>query len=299
MADDNEAMWRELLSLSRPLSRRRQQATETVSVLLTLRSLFHLSPCADPGTTPTLENMFVVKIVVLWLAVLQITTAFDVVSPFSWKAVEDAEDLMATGTRHASAAVASLYADSVRLQQRVKEHVFAPEFPVSLPEPECSPLPLPPVQSKATGGVSSILLTLVAIPAAFLLGWVCGTRQALSRQAMQQARAADQEAAALYQTDLKASKSASMATPCRTAKTSGMASKAGAHVSAPHAIPPAETQDEAQVAAGSTADRPLNKANSGADAESSNQASPAHQASALSWLICLQAFMECKAMQFA
>ena len=129
------------------------------------------------------------KVWVILLTVLHTAAAYDVVNPFSWKAVEDAE-------RHATAAVASLYADSVRMQQRVKEHVFAPQVADSVPAQECPPIPDPVVCQTAAGSGMALLLTLVAIPAAFLVGWSCGIQQTQSQQAMQQAKAADKQAQA-------------------------------------------------------------------------------------------------------
>jgi len=129
------------------------------------------------------------KVWVILLTVLHTAAAYDVVNPFSWKAVEDAE-------RHATAAAASLYADSVRLQQRVKEHVFAPQVADSVPAQECPPSPDPVVCQTAAGSGRALLLTLFAIPAAFLVGWSGGIKQAQSEQAMQQAKAADKQAQA-------------------------------------------------------------------------------------------------------
>ena len=126
---------------------------------------------------------------VILLTVLHTAAAYDVVNPFSWKAVEDAE-------RHATAAVASLYADTVRMQQRVKEQVFAPQVADSVPAQECPPSPDPVVCQTAAGSGRALLFTLVAITAAFLVGWSCGTKQAQSQQAMQQAKAADKQAQA-------------------------------------------------------------------------------------------------------
>ncbi|DBA91748.1 TPA: hypothetical protein ACH3X1_003340 [Trebouxia sp. C0004] len=126
---------------------------------------------------------------VVLLTVLHTAAAYDVVNPFSWKAVEDAE-------RHATAAVASLYADSVRMQQRVKEHVFAPEVADFTPAQECPPSLDPVVCQTAAGSGRALLLALIAIAAALLVGWSCGIKQAQSQQAMQQARAADQQAEA-------------------------------------------------------------------------------------------------------
>lgn len=130
------------------------------------------------------------KVWVILLTVLHTAAAYDVVNPFSWKAVEDAE-------RHATAAVASLYANSVRMQHRVNEHVFAPQLADSVPAAqECPPSPDPVVCQTAAGSGRALLLSLVAIPAAFLVGWSCGIKQAQSQQAMQQAKAADKQAQA-------------------------------------------------------------------------------------------------------
>ena len=127
-----------------------------------------------------------VKIVLVLSVLLQTCIAYDL-PPFTWKALEEAE-------KHASTAAVSLYAESIKLQQAVKECVFAPEVDEVTPVESCKPVwePCRPQHQALSHNVICLLLTLLAIPAAFLLGWLGGVRQAESSQALQQARAADQ-----------------------------------------------------------------------------------------------------------
>lgn len=144
------------------------------------------------------------KVLILCLAAVHTAAAFDVMNPFSWKAVEDAE-------RHLTGAVVSLYTDTVRLQKRVKEHVFAPDVADTPLPSECKASPGPLTYHPAIDIPKLLLVTVVAVPAAFIIGWICGVRQAQFRQALQQARAADQQAEALVgqQTDAAAASSES------------------------------------------------------------------------------------------
>ena len=220
--------------------------------------------------------MSLVKVLILLLPMLQAVSAYDVVSPFSWKAVEDAE-------KHATAAVTSLYADSLRLQQRVKEHVFAPGVVAAPPEPECNPIPQPqPIaHDRTAGSVNSLLLTLLAIPAAFLFGWVCGTRQALSRQAMQQAKAADEQAAAVA----VASQHRELVTAESVVATPEYVAQCGSRTQPPEALTPipysisTQPQNGDQTAAESAAARPLSSVGSESDIASLNTSRPTQQAS--------------------
>lgn len=125
------------------------------------------------------------KAVPLLLVILETATAYDVPSPFSWKAVENAE-------RFASQKVASLSADSVRLQQRLAERVFASEARDTVPIAACQASASPPSEYRLAASTKALIaLLLLTAPAAFCLGWACGTRQSIMQQAMQQARAED------------------------------------------------------------------------------------------------------------
>ena len=211
------------------------------------------------------------KVLILWLAVLHTAAAFDVVNPFSWKAVEDAE-------KQATAAIVSLYADSVRLQQRVKEHVFAPEVADTPPPSECKPSPGPVIYHRATGSAKLLLIIVLAVPAAFLFGWVCGTRQAQSRQAIQQARAADQQAEALadQQTDVAAASLKATPQPLLPDSTS---LPAGAPSHVPYSDSHTQSLHKGQATAPSAAVTALSSVESDSDAASGDVLSPSHQAS--------------------
>ena len=130
--------------------------------------------------------MYQVKLVLMVSVLLQACTAYDI-PPFTWKALEEAE-------KHASTAAASFYAESLKLQQAVKERVFTPEVPEVPSVQSCEPVwnPCSPHHRTFSHNVTVLLLTLLAIPAAVLLGWFGGVKQAESSQALQRARAADQ-----------------------------------------------------------------------------------------------------------
>ena len=140
-----------------------------------------------------------VKLVVVLSALLQLSAAYDV-HPFTWKTIEEAEN-------HATTAVASLYASSVRLQQSVKERVSAPDLAERKPQPE--PETCIPQHQEVAPSFSTLVLTLLAVTAAFLLGWLGGTRQAESSQALQQARAADEAEAVAIEHEAAAELAAS------------------------------------------------------------------------------------------
>ena len=125
--------------------------------------------------------MALFKLIILLLALVQTTRAYDI-PPFTWKALEEAE-------KHASTAAASLYAESLRLQQAVRERVFTPEAP---PERSCSQDSEPIAPHSAPSNVVILSFSLLATITAFLLGWYGGVKQAESCQALQQARVADQ-----------------------------------------------------------------------------------------------------------
>ena len=128
--------------------------------------------------------MTLLKVTFLLLALLQTARAYDI-PPFTWKALEEAEKHAST----AATAAASLYAESVRIQQAVRERVFAPE---PTPEQSCRLDIEPTTPQRAPPDVASLGLHLVALIAAFLLGWFGGIKQAESSQALQQANVADQ-----------------------------------------------------------------------------------------------------------
>ena len=117
-------------------------------------------------------------LVVLLLALVQTAQAYDG-SPFTWKALEEAE-------RHASTAAASLYADSVRA---VRERVFTPETP---PEQSCRQDIESFTPQSAISNATILSLSLLATITAFLLGWYGGIKQAEASQAQQLAKTADQ-----------------------------------------------------------------------------------------------------------
>ena len=193
-------------------------------------------------------------VVLLWLAVLQFTAAYD--NPFSWKAVEDAE-------RQATAKLASLYADSIRLQQKVKDHVLAP-ITDRPPPPECLPCPTPAAQPQATGSATALVFTLVVVPAAFLLGWICGKKQGVSQQAMREARAADQQAEAVVQ-GTEASTSdvvASVAPLQHLDQSSSQAASTGTRLDG---VQPVEPDTEVPITAGTAIARSLSSIGSGSD----------------------------------
>ncbi len=205
------------------------------------------------------------------LTVLHTAAAYDVVNPFSWKAVEDAE-------RHATAAVASLYADSVRMQQRVKEHVFAPQVADSVPAQECPPSPDPVVCQTAAGSGRALLLTLIAIPAAFLVGWTCGIKQAQSQQAMQQAKAADKQAQACLNQGSETAAANLARTPEKiTATPMQQPTEALMHV--PDSILSTQPQCEAQMLPPSAEARKLGSIDDESERGSVNVLDQSHQAS--------------------
>ncbi len=208
---------------------------------------------------------------VFLLTVLHTAAAYDVVNPFSWKAVEDAE-------RHATAAVASLYADSVRMQQRVKEHMFAPEVADSTPEQECPPSPDPVVCQTAAGSGRALLLLFIAIPAAFLVGWSCGIKQAQSQQAMQQARAADQQAQARLNQRSETAAANLASTPAQLA-TISMQQPTEALMHVPNSILSAQPQCEAQTLPPSAEARTMRSIDDESEQGSVNLLDQSHQAS--------------------
>ena len=126
--------------------------------------------------------MTLLKITILLLTVVQTARAYDI-PPFTWRALEEAE-------KHANTAAASLYAESVRFQQAVRERVFTPETP--LPEQSCRQDIEPITPHSAPSYVVTLGVSLLATMTAFLLGWYGGVKQAESSQALQQAEVADQ-----------------------------------------------------------------------------------------------------------
>ena len=129
--------------------------------------------------------MTCLKFVLVLLVLLQIVWAQDV-SPFTWKALEEAE-------KHASTAAASSYAESAPPTER--ERVFAVEISA---EPTGGQGPgqdlQPTIPGRAYLNVTFRLFCLLAIPAAFLSGWVGRSKQVASSQALQQATNADKAA---------------------------------------------------------------------------------------------------------
>ena len=125
--------------------------------------------------------MALLKVIILLLAVVQTTRAYDI-PPFTWKALEEAE-------KHVSTAAASLYADSIRFQQAVRERAFTPETP---PEQSCRQDIEPITPHSAPSNFVVLGFSLLSTMTAFLLGWYGGVKQAESSQALQQAKVADQ-----------------------------------------------------------------------------------------------------------
>ena len=214
--------------------------------------------------------MSCLKILILWLAALHTAAAFDVVNPFSWKAVEVAEQ--------ATTAIGSLITDSVRRHQRVIEHVFAPEVADTPLPAECKASPGPLTYHPAIGSAKLLLVTVLAVPAAFLFGWICGVRQAQSRQAIQQARAADQQAEALVgqQTDVAAASLKATPQPLLPDSTS---LPAGAPSHVPYSDSHTQSLHKGQATAPTAAVTALSSIESDSDAASEDALSPSHQAS--------------------
>lgn len=177
--------------------------------------------------------MTLLKLTVLSLVLLQTTRAYDI-SPFTWKALEEAEK----HARHAGTVAASLYAESVRFQQAVTEKVFTPEI---TPEQSCRQHTEPTAAPTASHNLVVLGFSLLAIMAAVLTGWYGGLKQAESSQALQQAKAADQAAADAREQEAAAQLAvASVANP-------SIAQGEGSQALAP--LPDAQLQDEVQVKA--------------------------------------------------
>lgn len=123
------------------------------------------------------------KIVLLLLVLLQPSWTQNF-PPFTWEALEEAES-------HVSTATASPTAESARTRQTARESVLLMETPA---EHSCGQDTEPRTLCKAVLKVVIRLLSLLTIPAAFLLGWIGRSKQAVSSQALQQAKVANQGA---------------------------------------------------------------------------------------------------------
>ena len=126
--------------------------------------------------------MSLLKLSLLSLSLLHTSQALEN-APFTWQALEEAEKVAAT-------AAASLYTGSVRLQQTVKERVFAPDIAETTSQQICQQhIQHTKPQSPTYSGIS---LLFVAFATAFLLGWFGGLKQAESSHALQEAKSTDQ-----------------------------------------------------------------------------------------------------------
>lgn len=180
--------------------------------------------------------MNVLKLTVLSLVLLQITSAYDI-PPFTWKALEAAEK----HARHAGTVAATLYAETARFQQAVTEKVFAPEI---VPEHSCKQETEPITAPTASLNFVVLGFSLLAIILAVLLGWYGGLKQAESFQALQQAKVADRSAADAHERE----EAAELAVTCVANLSIAQAEGSQAMAAMPDAQLPCTVQVEANHA---------------------------------------------------
>lgn len=201
--------------------------------------------------------MALLKTMMLLLALVQTTRAYDI-PPFTWKALEEAE-------KHASTAAASLYAESVRFQQAVRERVFTPETPV---EQSCRQESEPITAHSAPSNVVILGCSLLATMTAFLLGWYGGAKQAESSQALQQARVADQAEIGAHELEEAAQLAVTSVT------NPDIAPAEGRQTLSP--VPGAQSQNDMPVRADCTAPHQWSSPSGSDQDENSMQEEPSH-----------------------